>query len=201
MHTGENVGMNMARTTVSLDDDLIEQAKNAGLNVSKISRGALKEELNTPNHHFFNTNEKHLPDGQTGAGVYGHGVVATFADSDIDEHVDRFGGHVGKIEAGDRIYSWENDYGIRAVGIALENGSSNPVPKEHRLFHSADSDVHEFHAPVNWVAVLDRTDAVTAEEVRQIADRPVYGSGTYAPLNNDDYPELLWDIVVGRATQ
>lgn len=190
----------MARTTVSIDDDLIQHAKDEGINVSQVTRTALKETLNAPTHHLFNTNEDNLPSGQTGAGVYGHGVVATFADSNYPDHVDRYGGHIGKIEAGDRIYSWENDYGLRAVGFALEDGDSDPIPPEHRLFHSPSSDIDEFHAPVKWVAVLDRTDAITAEEIRRVSGRPVYGSGTYAPLNDDDFPGLLWDIVVGRAT-
>lgn len=190
----------MARTTVSLDDNLVEQAKNSGVNVSQITRQALKETLNTPTHHFFNTNEKNLPSGQTGAGVYGHGIVATFADSTIDEDVDRFGGHIGEVEAGDRIYSWQNDYGIRAVGIALEDGSSEPVPAEHRLFHSAESKIHEFHAPVHWVAVLPPEDGIYTEELKHIVGYEIWGRGTYAELKDDHYPELLWDVVVGRAT-
>lgn len=190
----------MARTTVNVDDSLIDQAKDAGLNISQLTRHALEEELaSTP--HLFNTNEDNLPNGQTGAGVYGHGIVATFADSNYPDHIEKYGGHIGKVTANDRIYSWENDYGLRAVGIALEDGSSDPVPDEHRLFHDVDSDIHEFHAPVHWVAVLPRHDALTPKEVRRICDRPIWGSGTYAPLNPDDYPDLLWDAVVGRATR
>jgi hypothetical protein len=59
---------------------------------------------------------------------------------------------------------------------------------------------HEFHAPVHWVAVLDRTDAITTDEIRRIVGHPVYGRGAHAVLGDDHYPELLWDTVVGRAT-
>jgi hypothetical protein len=190
----------MARTTVSVDDELIEQAKDAGINVSQVTRQALKDTLNAPIHHLFNTNERNLPNGQTGAGVYGHGVVATFADSNNPDDVDRYGGYIGEIETADRIYSWENGPGLRAVGIALEDGSSDPVPPEHRLFHSASSDIEEFHAPVYWVAVLDRADAVSPDEIERVSGRPVYAGVAYRKLNDDDFPELLWDIVVGRAT-
>ncbi|QLG61990.1 type II toxin-antitoxin system CcdA family antitoxin [Halorarum salinum] len=191
----------MARTTVSIDDDLIERAKDAGLNVSQVSRRALKETLNAPAHHLFNTNERYLPHGQTGAGVYGHGVVATFADSNNPDDVDNYGGHIGEIETADKIYSWENGHGLRAVGIALEDGSSDPVPLEHRLFHSASSDVHEFHAPVHWVAVLDQADAVTTDEIKRVSGRPVFAGVAHREMNDNDFPELLWDIVVGRATR
>lgn len=190
--------MYMARTTVSIDDDLIQRAKDAGLNVSQLSRKSIKEALEQPSHHFFNTNKEHLPGNTTGAGIYGHGIVATFAKSD---DIDKYGGYLGEIEAGDRIYSWENGYGIRAVGIALEDGNSDPVLPEQRLFHSETSDVHEFHAPVHWVAVLDREDAVSTDEVKRIVGYQVWGRGTHAVLNEDNHPELLWDVVVGRATE
>jgi len=189
----------MARTTVSIDDDLLEQAKSANVNVSEVTRNGLKDVLSSPDHHFFNTNEENLPAGQTGAGVYGHGVVATFADSNYQDHVDEFGGYIGEVSAGDRIYSWENNYGLRAVGIALEDSTADPVPEEHRLFHSASSDIHEFHTPVRWVAVLDRKNALDPDEVKQIVGHPVWGRGTHAELKDEHYPQLLWDTVIGRA--
>lgn len=188
----------MARTTVSLDDDLLKQAKNNGINVSKTTRDALKGAMNAPTDHWFNTNKRYLPNGQTGAGVYGHGVVATFAKSNRPDDVEKFGGYIGEVEAGDRIFSWENDVGLRGVGNALEDGDSDPVPPEHRLFHDADSAIHEFHVPVNWRAILQPQEAITAREVEQIAGRPVYGSGTHAKLGADDNTQLLWDIAVGR---
>lgn len=191
----------MARTTISTDGDLIQRAKDEGINVSQVAREALKETLNEPTHHLFNTNEKNLPNGQTGAGVYGHGVVATFANSNKPEDVEQYGGHIGEISAGDKIYSWQNGVGLRAVGFALEDGDSDPVPSEHRLFHSASSKIHEFHAPVHWVAVLDHSSALTPEEVKRVCDRPAYAGVTRRELNDDDYPKLLWDLVVGRANQ
>ena len=189
----------MARTTISIDDELIEEAKDTGLNVSQLAREAVENKLESPTHHFFNTNEDNLPGNQTGAGVYGHGVVATFAKADNDEHIDEFGGYIGEVEANDRIYSWENNYGLRAVGIALEDGNAKPVPEEHRLFHPPSGDIHEFHVPVNWVAVLDRKTTLTTDEVKHIVGHPVWGRGTHVELKDEHHPELLWDIVVGRS--
>lgn len=137
----------------------------------------------------------------SGAGVYGHGVVATFARENSPEDIETYGGFIGEIEAGDRIYSWENDYGIRAIGIALEDGESDPVPSEHRLFYAASDARHEFHAPVRWRAVLDREDAITPDEVQQITDHPVWARGAHVELSDDHYPELLWDLATGRSSR
>jgi hypothetical protein len=190
----------MARTTVSLPDDLHERIKNADITVSKVLQDALRSRLSDPTHHLVNTNEEYLPSGQTGAGVYGHGIVATFANENNDEDVETYGGHIDAIESGDRIYSYENDVGVRAFGIALEDGDSEPVPREHRLFHPSDDNTHEFHVPVHWVAVLEREDAITTDEIEQITGHPAFARGARAELDVDKhYPELLRDVILGRA--
>jgi len=189
----------MARTTVSLPDDLKERVDDSSITVSKVLQEALKERLSSPTHHLLNTNEEHLPDGQTGAGVYGHGIAATFAREGTDG-VDEYGGHIGAIESGDYLYSYENDIGVRAFGVALEDGDSSPVPREHRLFHAKDNDIHEFHVPVHWVAVLEEDEAVTSSEVEHITGHPAFARGTRAELNPEDHhPGLLRDVILGRS--
>lgn len=190
----------MARTTVSLPDDLHERVKSADITVSKVVQEALRSRLMEPTHHLLNTNEEHLPDDQTGAGVYGHGIAATFANEGDQEHIEEYGGHIGAIEAGDRIYSYENSVGIRAFGIALEDGDSDPVPREHRLFHPSGDNTHEFHVPVRWIAVLESEDAITVDEIEQITGHPAFARGTRAELNVEKhYPKLLRDVILGRA--
>jgi hypothetical protein len=190
----------MARTTVSLPDGLHERAQAADVTVSSVLRDALEDRLKAPNHHFLNTNEDNLPDGQTGAGVYGHGVAATFADADAPDDIDEYGGHIGAIDAGDRIYSFQNEVGLRGFGIALEDGNAEPVPPEHRLFHPQDADTHEFHVPVYWVAVLSPESAVKPDEIKRITGHPVWGRGTKPELNPEKHhPNLLRDVILGRA--
>jgi len=190
----------MARTTISLPEDLHEQVNESDITVSKVVQEALRSRLIEPTHHLLNTNEEHLPDGQTGAGVYGHGIAATFANEDNQEHIEKYGGHIGAIEAGDRIYSYENGIGVRAFGIALEDGDSDPVPREHRLFHPSDDNTHEFHVPVHWVAVLESEDAISVDEIEQITDHPAFARGARAVLDVEKhYPKLLRDVILGRA--
>lgn len=189
----------MARTTVSLPDELKDRVDDSDITVSKVLQDALKERLSSPNHHLLNTNEEHLPAGQTGSGVYGHGVAATFATENTDG-VEEYGGHIGAIDSGDYIYSYENNIGVRAFGIALEDGDASPVPGEHRLFYGKQDDVHEFHVPVHWVAVLEEDQAFSSEEVNHITGHPAFARGTRAELDPEDhYPELLRDIILGRA--
>jgi len=188
----------MARTTVSLPDDLKERVDDSEITVSKVLQDALKERLSSPSHHILNTNKKHLPDGQTGAGVYGHGVAATFADEGTDG-VEKYGGEIGEIEAGDHIYSYENGVGLRAFGIALEDGDSSPVPDEHRIFHAINDDVHEFHVPVYWNAVLEEDEALPSGEVEHITGRPVYAQARVELDPDKDRPDLLRDITLGRS--
>ncbi len=188
----------MARTTVSLPDDLKDRVDDSDITVSKVLQDALKERLSSATHHVLNTNKKHLPAGQTGAGVYAHGVAATFADEGTDG-IEKFGAHIGAIESGDYIYSYQNDVGIRAFGVALEDGDSSPVPKEQHLFHATTDDTREFHVPVHWVAVLEEGEAITTDEIKHIVGYPAY-SRTRTELDpEDDYPELLRDLILGRA--
>jgi len=188
----------MARTTVSLPDDLKERVDESDITVSRVLQDALKQRLSSPTHHLLNTNEKHLPDGQTGAGVYGHGIAATFAKEDTDG-VDEYGGHIGAIDAGDYIYSYENDAGVRAFGIALEDGDSSPVPREHRLFHAKEADIHEFHVPVRWAAVLEREEAVTSDEVKHILGFPAFTSTRTELDPENHHPDMLRDVILGRS--
>ncbi len=110
------------------------------------------------------------------------------------------GGHIGAIESGDNLYSYQNEVGIRAFGIALEDGDSSPVPKEHRLFHAKEDNVHEFHVPVHWVAVLEKEEAVSSDEVNHLLGYPAYAKGTRAELDPENHhPELLRDVILGRS--
>lgn len=194
-----NRGVMPTRTTVSLDEEDLEDAKEQGINISQAARMGIQQKLDQPTYHLFNTNKKHLPKGQTGAGVYGRGVVATFADSNYPDHVERYGNHIAKVEADDGIFSWQNKIGIRCFGIALEDGSADPVPPEQRLFHSPSSDIHEFHVSVAWLPPLRPSEAPYTNEVKRICGSKIWAKVTYRELNDDHRPELLRDVIKGRA--
>jgi hypothetical protein len=153
-------------------------------------------------YHIFNTNRRHLSDGQSGAGVYGHGIVAAFADGDDDSQVEQFGREIAQLEAGDRVLSYENQCGVRAVGFVLESGTPEPVPEAQKLFHPPEDGHVEFHAPVHWQAVLPREHAVTPEEIKRVAGGPLFAGGTRKRLNEEaEAPHLLRDVVIGRSNR
>ena len=181
----------MARTTVSLDDEKQEQAKAAGLNISQLTREAIDQRLRLPDHHMVNTNQSNLPGDATGTAIYAEGVVATYGPKDP------FGEHLENIERRDWVHSYQNGAGVRAAGIVLEDGTSDPVAPEDMIFHSASSNANEYHVPVRWQVVVEERSAVTSDEIDHICGRPLYAS-TYNEVQDDDNPELLLDVLFGR---
>jgi len=180
----------MVRTTITLDDEEQEKAKAAGLNISQVARQAISEKLRSSDHHMVNTNQKNLPGDTTGAAIYGANLVATYGRKEFGEHLEN-------INRRDWIFSYQNRVGVRAAGIALEDGTSEPVAPEDRIFYSALGSDEEYHVAVRWQVVVEERRAVDADEIEHICGRPLH-AGTYNEVQDGDNPELLLDVLFGR---
>lgn len=180
----------MARTTITLDEEKQEKAKAAGLNISQVAREAISDKLRSPDYHIVNTNQKNLPGDKTGTAIYGAGLVATYGRKDFGEHLEN-------INRRDWVFSYQNEVGVRAAGIALEDGTSEPVSPEDRIFHPASSSEEEYHVAVRWQVVVEERRAIDANEIKHICGRPLFAS-TYNEVQDRDNPELLLDVLFGR---
>jgi len=181
----------MSRTTVTIDDEVKNEAQHKGMNISAIAEAAIEEKLTEHEYRLVNTNIQGLPEGLDGTEVYAENIAAAYGP-------ERFGEQLAKIDQGDWIFSYRSEgVGIRAVGIALDDATAEPVDQEDRVIVPLDSEIEEYHVPVRWKIVLPEQNAITPEEVEAICHRPVYAGGTEHKITNDN-PELLFDVMVGR---
>lgn len=180
--------MSKTRTTVSVDEDLIDRAKEQELNISQVTERALREEIRRPQYYLFNTNKKNLP-GIDGTKIYQLGVVATYGP------IDTFGKLLENPSPGDYVFSYVNGVGIRALGKVTGEWDGRPVGENEPQVHEPSD---EYHLPVRWMVVLDENKAITAEEFRKLAEFPV-PTQTRQRINSSNHPELLAAVMKGRA--
>ena len=172
----------MPRTTITLDDELAEQTDS--INTSDAARGGIKRRLEAPDYHWFNSNEKHLPD--QGLRVLTNGVVATYDQEQQVEH----------LQFGDRVFLYVSGEGLIAAGWVTADGSIGPVPDVEKLYPAFDKAEH--HADVYWTHVLPPQDAIDSQEVVSLANYPVHARGTHTKLDAE-LGERLWSLLAGRS--
>lgn len=179
------------RTTISIDEDVLEQARERGINVSNTTERALIDALSGPQYHFVNTNKQGLPDGMDGTGCYENGVTATYGSRE-------YGEKLANIDRWDIIISWVKNVGVRAIGRALAEWDGRSVD-ENDPQRIAPSREGEYHVPTRWDAVLPERDAITASEFRRLTDRNNIPRQTRVMLQNEHNPAAIVDMVIGRA--
>lgn len=181
------------RTTISVDESLLEKAQSKGMNVSAVTEHALENKVERPQYHMLNTSKSWLDKRTEGevdtTVIYSEGVAAQFGG--FDRAVD--------IESGDYVISYVDGDGARAVGKALAEWREEPVNPEERIVLPIDHDEDEYHIPIYWFAVLSSGNGLSSSLLEEITGRPVYSS-THNPLSREgDHAELIADAIVGRA--
>lgn len=179
------------RTTISIDADVLEQARERNLNVSNVTERALIESLGEPQYHFVNTNVQGLPDGMDGTACYDNGVTATYGGRE-------YGEKLADINRGDIIISWVKNVGVRAIGHAIAEWDGRSVDEDdpQRIAPSREG---EYHVPTRWEGILPERDAINAAEFRRITGRGSVPRKTRVTLAQKYNPQTVIDVVIGRA--
>lgn len=177
------------RTTVSVEDSTLNEAREAGLNISNITEKALQEAMTDKDYYFINSNRDTFSDDDTvGTEVYEHGVTVTYGPP-------RFGEKLEGIEPGDVIFHWVDGQGVRAEGRVTGYWDGAEVNNDERVY----SGHREYHLPTRWLVVLDEDDAVTSSELDEIAGR-THPRGTRQKINDEKYNvKRLQEVIRGRA--
>lgn len=189
MHRVGSNPMSKTRTTVTIDESTLESAKSAGFNVSQVAEDALKEKMTNRNYYFINSNRETFDDNdEDGTRVYERGVTVTYGP-------ERFGEKLESIEAGDVVFHWVDDVGVRAEGRVTGYWDGQDANEEERVYPAHT----EYHLPTRWLVVLDEDNAITASEVKDITGRK-HPQGTKQEINDEKYDvKRLQDVIRGRA--
>ena len=181
--------MSKKRTTVSIEEETLEDAKASGLNVSQVAEAALKKEMTDPDYYFVNSNRDTFSDeDEDGTQVYSHGVTVTYGPQ-------KFGDKLKPMEPGDVVFHWVDKVGVRAVGGVTGYWDGKAVNGDERVYPSHT----EYHLPTRWLVVLDEDDAITSSEVKEITGRK-HPQGTRQEISDSKYNvERLQEVIRGRA--
>lgn len=185
---GGNIG-SKDRTTVSVEESTLNEAREAGLNISRITEKALKEAMSDTDYYFINSNRDTFSDDDTvGTEVYQHGVAVTYGPSSFGEKLEG-------IEPGDVIFHWVDKQGVRAEGRVTGYWDGSEVSDDERIY----PDQQEYHLPTRWLVVLDEDEAIGSTELEEITGRP-HPRGTRQKISDDKYNcERLQEVIRGRA--
>lgn len=185
--------MSKTRTTISVDESLLNRAKEKEVNISALTERALEKEVDRPQYHMLNTSRNWLEDklGDTEfdtTAIYSNGVAAQFGGCDRGENID----------TGDTVISYVDQDSARAVGKALAGWHKEPVDPAERVVLDEDHDMNEYHLPVFWIAVVGPGKGLSSTVIEKITEgQPAY-SGTHNKLSRE-HGELIADAIIGRA--
>lgn len=146
---------------------------------------------------LINTNKKYLPDGNDGTDIFEEEVVATYDDGGGGKMEE-----LSKVRKSDYVFSYLSSEGIIAFGIAVEDEPEKVEPGQEEAIQTLKQDAikYEYHLPVEWLAVVYKSDAIDTN-TRDLVSMRVSGrplNRTVVELEKDDNPELLADIIMGR---
>jgi len=177
------------RTTVSVEESTLNEARDAGLNISRLTERALQEAMKDKNYYFVNSNRDTFSDDETvGTKVYEHGVTVTYGPS-------RFGEKLEGIKPGDVVFHWVDGQGVRAEGRVTGYWDGSEVNENERVYPAH----REYHLPTRWLVVLEEDDAIDSTELEEITGR-THPRGTRQKINHSKYNcERLQEIIRGRA--
>lgn len=179
------------RTTVNLDDDIYEQAKEKNLNVSQVCNEALRKKLNEPQYYIWNTNKQHFPEGKDGTEAFKLGVAAAYDD------YDEWGSQLEEPSILDYLIAYVNRKGYCAIGRVIGPFDGRKITEKDRKI---DPRVSEWHLPVRWEAVLNTERAVPRLRGNGLLgyDEEYSPSSTIRKIKNGDRAQLLVDLIRGR---
>ena len=180
------------RTTINLDDNIHEQAKEEGINISQVCNKALRHKLDKSQCYIWNTNKQHFPEGEDGTEALYQGVAAAYGD------YDQWGSQLEEPSIGDQLIAYVNRKGYCATGRVVGPFNGQEIQNEDEKI---DPRVPEWHLPVRWEAVLDLEDAVSRQHGNGILDyKEKYSpSETVRRIIDTERAQLLVDLIRGRA--
>ena len=185
--------MSKKRTTISLNESLLEKAQSKGVNVSAITERALRDEITEPQYHMVNTSknwlEERCEEEIDTASIYSEGVAAQFGGLDRGTN----------IEQGDYVISYVDGEGARAVGRVLSGWHEDPIEPENRVVLPENHEEDEYHLPVYWLAVVTPENALESSLLKEIAGRPIFNSTHTSLSREDDNAEIILDTIIGRS--
>ena len=177
------------RTTVSIEEEILEEAKASGLNVSQVAEAALKKEMTDRDYYFVNSNRDTFSDkDEDGTQVYSHGVTVTYGPQ-------KFGDKLKPMEPGDRVFHWVDKVGVLAEGRVTGHWDGKAANDAECVYTGHT----EYHLPTRWLVVLDEDDAITSSEIKEITGRK-HPQGTRQEISDSKYNvERLQEVIRGRA--
>jgi hypothetical protein len=149
------------------------------------------EENDEQSYWLWNTNKAN--ENTDGTAAFERGVAAAYGDQ-------AYGDELARISKGDIVFAYLTGVGVVGVGEALENSNGEPInPTDPDTDPIKDTDVTEYHLPVDWRYTLSEDNAISISETADYLSREKMSHvGTAEKPSDQDGAGDLYEAVRER---